>query len=109
MVDGLVTENGRLSGVALRAIERRAVGDRGRAGAVGALCSSERAVLGAFLDAAAWLRDGIDGLERGGRRAKKGRVDVLENNRRGATGSVLTVHDEAARGLGGEPGWALGV
>lgn len=67
---------------------RRAAGGRAtwngwqrRAGASSALYSSAAGVLGELLDAAAWIRDGDDGLERGRRHAKKGRVD-------GCSGSV---------------------
>jgi hypothetical protein len=52
------------------------MGERGRAEAIEALYSSVLGVLGVFLDAPTWIRDGIDGLERGRRRAKKGRVQM---------------------------------
>lgn len=72
MVDGRVTQNGRLSCDALRAVGRRSMDDSGRAGRLEALCSSVREVLGAFLDAAAWIRDGVKGWSEAGDARKKG-------------------------------------
>lgn len=42
-------------------------------------------VLGVFFDAATWIRDGIDGLERGRRRAKKERVEQSATDRQKIT------------------------
>ena len=64
-------EDRRLSGMALQVGGGRRMGDRERAEAIQAVYLSVLGVLGKFLDAPAWIRDGVDGLERGRRRAKK--------------------------------------
>jgi hypothetical protein len=67
-------EDGRLDGVGLEEGSATEMAERGRAEALEGLYASVLGVLGVFLDASTWIRDGIDGLVQGGRRGKIARV-----------------------------------